>query len=151
MRRNTACFLATLALCASCATNAARVDEDVDLDSLYVYEPTPAHVTRYRFEFTCRRSPKRDEYSVVIEGGLRDAPPGQRISTIEAISVDGHTMSARDLTQVNDMLPARAVQERPWIMCEDDKIEAAVRVRDEVGTVRFEFDGRARLLKEEAP
>ena len=130
--------------------NSPKGSDQVDLESLHVYEAAPATSTRYRFEFECAKSPQIDRYRVTIEGSVRDVPEPERISRIERVSVDSHDMSAKDLARVNRLLPPRSVQERPWIACSKDAIEVAIRVPADAsgtGPVRFEIDGLAKLME----
>jgi len=147
-------FLSVAGLLTSCA-HAAGVDAkgrhaetQLDLESLHVYEPAPASTTRYRFDFECAKSPQTERYRVTIEGSIRDVPEPGRISSIERVSVDAHEMGPKDLAFVNQLIPSRSVQERPWIQCSKDGIEVAIRLPADAtgsGPARFEMDAHAKL------
>lgn len=100
------------------------------IEDVYVSEPAPSHHTRYRFEFTCERSPLDATHDIVIEGETQGRDASKPVSRITSLSIDRRLLPADTLDRINGRIPRQAIQERPWVTCSDDKISVGLVLRD---------------------
>lgn len=124
-------------LVAGCAHGASAQAEQVlaaeTPDDLILSEPQAPYETYYTFDFKCRRQGMRLSElrlsEVRMTGVTRILESGANESVVTSLRIDGKEMDVAEIKKINASIPKNAVQERPWIECNQESIDFSLPYR----------------------